>query len=250
MNRREVLSEGEVQAVRCVHRCVRRGFLCGSDPLTGKDYEHRREWIRNRLEFLAGIFGIDAPGFSVMSHHFHLALRSRPDVVHHDFWEARFAAALADGEGEKRWAFILDEPEGKPATLHIDTDGDEGLANGQKAKWDARTQAGFTMYSGQVDLGDDRVGAEDTCRLGPTDERGAQLGNTLMYYADHGGEVVSDSKTKDRNLFPSELCLLTLKPLDRPALAYQGFSFQPRTKPNPRQIIAAISGCCSAYCRA
>ena len=81
INRREVLSEGEIQVVHCVNRCVRRGFLCGSDPLTGNDYEHRREWIRNRLEFLAGIFGIDVLGFSVMSNHLHAILRNRSDVV-------------------------------------------------------------------------------------------------------------------------------------------------------------------------
>ena len=42
MNRREVLSEGEFQVVECVNRCVRRGFLCGSDPLTGRGDEHRQ----------------------------------------------------------------------------------------------------------------------------------------------------------------------------------------------------------------
>ena len=44
VNRREVLAEGEIQVVHCVNRCVRRGFLCGTDELTGKDYEHRRQW--------------------------------------------------------------------------------------------------------------------------------------------------------------------------------------------------------------
>ena len=69
INRREVLADGEIQVVHCVNRCVRRGFLCGTDELTGQNYEHRREWIRNRLEFLAGIFAIDILGFSVMSNH-------------------------------------------------------------------------------------------------------------------------------------------------------------------------------------
>jgi hypothetical protein len=27
----------------CVSRCVRRTFLCGSDSLTGKSYEHQRQ---------------------------------------------------------------------------------------------------------------------------------------------------------------------------------------------------------------
>jgi len=81
INRREVLSESEIQVVHCVNRCVRRGFLCGIDELTRQNYEHRREWIRNRLEFLAGVFGIDVLGYSVMSNHLHVILRNRPDVV-------------------------------------------------------------------------------------------------------------------------------------------------------------------------
>ena len=81
LNRREVLADGEIQVVHCVNRCVRRGFLCGVDPLTGKDYEHRRQWMRNRLEFLAGVFAMDVLGFSVMSNHLHAILRNRPDVV-------------------------------------------------------------------------------------------------------------------------------------------------------------------------
>ena len=81
MNRREVLSDSEVQVVHCVNRCVRRGFLCGTDPLTGRDYEHRRQWIRRRLEFLAGVFGVDVLAFSVMSNHLHVIVRNRPDLV-------------------------------------------------------------------------------------------------------------------------------------------------------------------------
>ena len=80
-NRRDVLTAGEIQVVHCINRCVRRAYLCGQDPLTGTDYEHRRELIRQRLEFLAGIMGIEVLGYSVMSNHFHCILRSRYDVV-------------------------------------------------------------------------------------------------------------------------------------------------------------------------
>lgn len=93
VNRRVVLSDGEIQVVHCVNRCVRRGFLCGMDPLTGKNYEHRRQWMRNRLEFLAEIFAIDILGFSVMSNHLHVVLRNRPDLV----------KTWSDEEVARRW---------------------------------------------------------------------------------------------------------------------------------------------------
>ena len=53
-NRRDVLADQEIQVVHCINRCVRRAFLCGDDKLTGKNYDQRRELIRQRLEFLAG----------------------------------------------------------------------------------------------------------------------------------------------------------------------------------------------------
>lgn len=93
VNRREVLSETDVQVVHCVNRCVRRGFLCGDDAVSGKNYDHRRLWIRNRLEFLAGVFGVEVLGFAVMSNHFHVVLRSRPDAV----------SEWSDAEVAKRW---------------------------------------------------------------------------------------------------------------------------------------------------
>ena len=79
--RSEYLCPQTVQIVHAVQRCVRRAFLCGSDPLTGHSHEHRRLWIRDRLEFLASVFGIDCLTYTVMNNHMHLVLRSRPDIV-------------------------------------------------------------------------------------------------------------------------------------------------------------------------
>ena len=93
MNRRDVLADGEIQVVHCINRCVRRAYLCGQDPLTGTDYEHRRELIRQRMEFLAGIMGVEVLGYAVMSNHFHCILRSRHDVV----------ATWSDAEVAQKW---------------------------------------------------------------------------------------------------------------------------------------------------
>ena len=79
--RGEYLDPQAIQIVHVTSRCVRRAFLCGRDPYSGNSYEHRREWIRERLEHLASAFAIDCLTFSIMSNHMHLVLRSRPDIV-------------------------------------------------------------------------------------------------------------------------------------------------------------------------
>ena len=77
----EVFAPDEVAVVHVMNRVVRRCFLLGDDPVTGKNYDHRKAWIEARLQLFAASFGIDLLGFAILSNHFHLILRSRPDVV-------------------------------------------------------------------------------------------------------------------------------------------------------------------------
>ncbi len=107
--RSDAIDESTVGVYHCINRCVRRAFLCGDDPVSGNNYDHRKTWIQERLEFLASQFGIDVIGFSVMSNHFHTILRNRPDVV----------AGWSDSEVARRWWNLFPQrrnPAGGPAT--------------------------------------------------------------------------------------------------------------------------------------
>ena len=77
-NRREVFDPNEVSVMHCINRAVRRAMLCGVDKFSGKSYEHRRDWVKERLIYLAQFYGIDVLGYAIMGNHLHVILRNRP----------------------------------------------------------------------------------------------------------------------------------------------------------------------------
>ena len=111
-NRRDIFDPNEVGAFHCVQRTVRRAWLCGQDPVSGKSFEYRRTWIQERLKELAASFGVDCLSFCVMVNHIHVILRNRPDVV--QTW--------SDEEVARRWWQLFPLRKNKDKTPATPTD--------------------------------------------------------------------------------------------------------------------------------
>ena len=72
--RKQLISVTDTPYYHCISRCIRRAFLCGKDELTGKNFEHRREWVEEKLTILNEVFAIDISAYAIMSNHTHLVL--------------------------------------------------------------------------------------------------------------------------------------------------------------------------------
>jgi hypothetical protein len=53
--RQRLISLQETTYYHCISRCVRRAWLCGKDPYNGMSFEHRRQWVLDRLQVLYGV---------------------------------------------------------------------------------------------------------------------------------------------------------------------------------------------------
>ena len=48
-----------------ISRCVRQAFLCGRDVQSGRSFEHRRQWLIDRIKKVASVFAIDICSYAV-----------------------------------------------------------------------------------------------------------------------------------------------------------------------------------------
>ena len=94
--RSQTVLPGEPSFYHCIGRCVRRAWLCGVDPLTGLDFNHRRGWIEGKALELAEIFAVSVYAYAVMSNHMHLVVSIEPTRV--ESW--------TDEEIAERWSRV------------------------------------------------------------------------------------------------------------------------------------------------
>jgi REP element-mobilizing transposase RayT len=73
--RAQQISLADTPYYHIMSRCVRRSYLCGTDKLTGQCFEHRRQWIEDRIRLLSTVFSIDICSYAVMSNHYHIVLK-------------------------------------------------------------------------------------------------------------------------------------------------------------------------------
>jgi REP element-mobilizing transposase RayT len=81
-------------------RCVRRAYLCGIDHYSGQNYEHRRQWVVDRIRLLSSLFAIDICAYAVMSNHYHLVLKICPEQL----------TDVTDDEILDRWCALFKGP--------------------------------------------------------------------------------------------------------------------------------------------
>ncbi|MCA9135259.1 MAG: hypothetical protein KDB00_00835 [Planctomycetales bacterium] len=119
-NRGDKIDPRTVQIIHAISRTTRACWLLGDDPVSGKNYDHRKDWIEDILERFAAHFAIDLLAYSILSNHHHQMLRSRPDIV--QTWD--------DTEVARRWLAICPIRKDKDGNPLAPTDAElDGIRN-------------------------------------------------------------------------------------------------------------------------
>ena len=95
--RTRLVSLDDTPYYHCISRCVRRAFLCGHDQVTGFNFEHRRQWIVDRVKLLSTVFAVDLCAYAIMSNHYHIVVKL----------ESEAAKNWSDHEVAERWCQLF-----------------------------------------------------------------------------------------------------------------------------------------------
>ena len=98
--RKALISIADTPYYHITSRCVRRAFLCGIDYYSGRNYEHRRQWVVDRIRLLSSLFSIDVCAYAVMSNHYYLVLKLCPEQLD----------VLDDDQIMERWCALFKGP--------------------------------------------------------------------------------------------------------------------------------------------
>ena len=74
--------------------------MCGEDSVSGFNFEHRRQWIIDRIRLLCSVFSVDLCAYAIMSNHYHIVIRVDADQAHE--W--------SDEEVARRWMQVFSGP--------------------------------------------------------------------------------------------------------------------------------------------
>ncbi len=97
--RKVLISLADTPYYHVISRCVRRAYLCGVDHYSGQNYEHRRQWVVDRIRLLSSLFAIDVCAYAVLSNH-HLLLKLCPEQLD----------CLSDDQIMDRWCALFKGP--------------------------------------------------------------------------------------------------------------------------------------------
>ena len=98
--RKALISLADTPYYHVTSRCVRRAYLCGVDHYSGQNYEHRRQWVVDRIRLLSSLFAIDVCAYAVLSNHYHLVLKLCPEQFND----------LSDEQIMDRWCALFKGP--------------------------------------------------------------------------------------------------------------------------------------------
>jgi len=98
--RKALISLADTPYYHITSRCVRRAYLCGVDHYSEQSYEHRRQWVVDRIRLLSSLFAIDVCAYAIMSNHYHLVLKVCPEQLD----------ALSEDDIIERWCALFKGP--------------------------------------------------------------------------------------------------------------------------------------------